>query len=189
MPRHRKSLELHDLQGTVPQYVTGQSSVPAALPRPPKFLTPEARKKFKALVRQLSARRAVTAGDEDLLTLYCTTWERWRSAMDKVREEGDVVEYTRLSSDGSPVKTEKPNLRLAMMEKAERTMLAILTRLGLTPKDRDAVRPTAPRPPKPSKLSAVEQIQARMAALQREQELQEPEEHAPETEEKHEEEI
>ena len=61
-----KSAELHELQGTSPHRssVPAESDVAAALPRPPKFLSKEARKKFKQLVKQLAARRAVTAGGE-----------------------------------------------------------------------------------------------------------------------------
>jgi P27 family predicted phage terminase small subunit len=143
LTRARKPAEHHALQGTVPDYVPDSQHV-GALPRPPKFLSKEAKKKFRAQARQLADRRTVTAGDADLLAIYAQTWERWVAACEKVRTEGTVCKYTRLDADGHSHQVEKVNVAFPVIEKSERAMLAILTRLGLTPKDRDAVRPTSP---------------------------------------------
>jgi len=141
--RARTSLVEHDLRGTRPEYTTDSAHV-GALPRPPKFLTAEAKKKFRSAVRQLADRRAVTSGDSDLLAIYASTWERWVAACEKVRTEGAIKIYSRAGADGHLHEVEKVNLNSGIVKDCERTMLAILTRLGLTPKDRDAVRPTAP---------------------------------------------
>jgi len=149
MATPRKDIFEHQLQGTVPRYTTGaESHVAGSVPKPPKFLSKEARKKFKQLVKQLSDRRAVTAGDGDLITIYCSTHERWLQALEAIREQGVVVEYERLGADGLAHKVEKPNLSLKIAEVAERSMVSILTRLGLTPKDREGVKPTSPVKPK-----------------------------------------
>jgi P27 family predicted phage terminase small subunit len=155
MGRSRKSIEEHMLNSTRPHYVPGNvpSSIHVgALPKPPKYLSKDAKKKFKGLVRQLAARRTVTAGDADLLAIYSSTFERWQASLEKIRAEGPVVAYSRLNNQGKEVLSEKPNLHLAIAETCERNMVSILTRLGLTPKDRESVRPTAPpveKPPAP----------------------------------------
>lgn len=144
-PRPRKSIAEHALQGTREQYVTaGESHVAGALPRPPKFLSKDAKKKFRALVKQLAERRSVTAGDADLIAIYCSTWERWQAACANVRDEGLIVTYTRMDASGNPHDVERPNISLKIIEVSERACLSYLGKLGLTPKDREHVRPTAP---------------------------------------------
>jgi Phage terminase, small subunit len=71
-------------------------------------------------------------------------WERWTAALAKIRDEGIVVAYDRLNNNGEVIQTEKVNLHLAVAKDCEKQMAAILAKLGLTPKDRDSVRPTAP---------------------------------------------
>lgn len=169
-----KSAELHELQGTSPHRssVPAESHVAAALPRPPKFLSKEARKKFKQLVKQLAARRAVTAGDTDLITIYVSTWERWQAALKNIADEGLIVTYTRLDSGGAPHDVERPNISLKIAEVAERSCLSYLARLGLTPRDRELVRPTAPVATG-KEISEADRLDAEIAAL-REQAARRP---------------
>jgi len=141
--RARLSLVEHDLRGTRPEYTTDSVHV-GALPKPPRFLSPEAKKKFRSAVRQLADRRAVTSGDTDFLTIYAQTWERWVAACEKVRTEGTIKTYERAGADGHLHSVEKVNLNVGIVKDCQRDILSILQKLGLTPKDRDAVRPTAP---------------------------------------------
>ena len=144
MPTPRIPLEIHELRDTKPQYVArGESEVPASLPRPAKFLSKDAKKKFRALVRQLAARRTVTAGDADLISLYCSLWERWQQSLAKILEEGAIRIYTRLGSDGASAEVERENLHIKLAQNCERQMVTILRQLGLTPSARDTVRPVA----------------------------------------------
>src|SRR5271156_1332437 len=144
MARPSKSAALHDLHGTKQRSNLAESYVEGALPRPPKFLSKDAKKKFRALVKQLAERRSVTAGDADLIAIYCSTWERWQAACANVRDEGLIVTYTRMDAGGAPHDVERPNISLKIIEVSERACLSYLGKLGLTPKDREHVRPTAP---------------------------------------------
>jgi P27 family predicted phage terminase small subunit len=146
MGRPAKSAALHELQGTQLRSSSkqGESHVDGALPRPPKFLSKDAKKKFRALVKQLAERRAVTAGDSDLIAIYCSTWERWQQACENIRTEGLIVTYDRLDAAGTAHAVERPNISLKIVEVSERACLTYLARLGLTPRDRELVRPTAP---------------------------------------------
>jgi P27 family predicted phage terminase small subunit len=138
-----KSAELHELQGTT-AHPRAESHVEGALPRPPKFLSKDAKKKFRGLAKLLAARRAVTAGDADLIAIYCSTWERWQQALENLRTQGLIVTYPRLDAAGVAHDVEKPNISLKIVEVSERACLSYLARLGLTPRDRELVRPTAP---------------------------------------------
>jgi P27 family predicted phage terminase small subunit len=142
MPRALKSREQHYLEGTMPQNVLpGQTDIPSGRPRYPKGLSPDAKKIFKELCRQLEDRRQLTRGDSELLRLYAESYERQREAQAKLAAEGIIKIYKRLDSNGQPHDVEKPNLWLAVAERHEKYMLAVLVQLGLTPAARARVRP------------------------------------------------
>ncbi len=145
MPTPRIPLEIHDLRSTKPQYVkNGESQVAATpLPRPAKFLSKEAKKKFRALVRQLASRRTVTEGDADLISIECSLWEQWQQSLLKIREEGSIRIYTRLGADGVATEVEKENLHVKIAQNCQRQMVTILRQLGLTPSARDTVKQVA----------------------------------------------
>jgi P27 family predicted phage terminase small subunit len=143
MARPAKSKALHDLHGTELRSNLDESHVEGALPRPPKHLTKASKKSFRNFVKQLAQRRAVTAGDGALISILVVTEERWLQALENLRDEGVVVEYTRLDSNGQQVTVEKPNVNLKIAEVAERSMVALLSKLGLSPKDRELVKPTS----------------------------------------------
>ncbi len=111
MPTPRKSLAEHALHNTKPHYDTGKpvSHIPAGRPCPPKFLSAEARKKFRSLAKMLDQRRVATAGDAELLTQYCTLWERWLVAHQHVRDEGAIVSVTCYTKNGDPYERQKKN--------------------------------------------------------------------------------
>ena len=68
--------------------------------------------------------------------------ERHARALGHIEAEGEVVLVTRLDSNGQQFQVEKESLWLRIAAAAEKQMLSILVQLGLTPKARDAVRPT-----------------------------------------------
>jgi P27 family predicted phage terminase small subunit len=136
---------------------------------------------FKSLVRQLAERRTVTAGDGDLIAIYCSTKERWLQALEAIRTQGVVCQYERLDADGHVHTMEKPNINLKIAEVSERSMVTMLTRLGMTPKDRESVKPTLPAkppknaPPHPDSIAGIELELQRLRALQAAEESAEPE--------------
>jgi P27 family predicted phage terminase small subunit len=143
VPTPKKSDAMHALTGSKsqakpePEYV-----LPPGRPRYPKSLTPEARRVFKRLCSLLEKRRALTEGDGELLRLYSVLYDRHTRAMAKIEAEGEIRMYTRLDSNGAAHEVEKPNLWLKVAETAEKNMVAILDRLGLTPHNRAKVKPT-----------------------------------------------
>lgn len=132
---------VHELAGTKSEAVN-TSDVAPGRPRFPKGLSEVARKKFKALCALLEKRRHLTDADGELLALFAVTYDRWQRALEKLAVEGEIRVYVRLDSNGQPHDQEKMNLWLAVAEKSEKTMLACLDRLGLSPLNRSKVRPT-----------------------------------------------
>lgn len=144
MARPQKSEAQHETEGTTLRSSVHDSHVPASIPRPPKSLSKDARKKFKELCRQLALRRAVTAADADIIALYVGCWTRLQQAQRSVETEGLIVQYERLDRAGESHMVSGININLRIIEACEKQCLAYLTRLGLTPKDRSLVSPTAP---------------------------------------------
>jgi P27 family predicted phage terminase small subunit len=138
-----KPAELHKLHGTKAETKSVQSSIPASRPKYARNLPENLRGLFREICKQLQERRAVTKADAHLISLYCICWDRHQRATKKLLEEGEICVYTRLDSNGKAVQQEKPNLWLKVAETSEKQMVACLDRLGLSPMNRDKVRPTA----------------------------------------------
>jgi P27 family predicted phage terminase small subunit len=163
--RPRKDPCLAALQGQS-QIHSGliESHIQGSLPRPPEHLTDEEKKAFKKYAKQLATRRAVTDGDATLIGILVVTRRRWLTALSKVEEQGMVTTYSRLDASGNSVDTEKPNLYLKIAETSEKNMLAILDRLGLSPRARELVRQTSPAIRK-KEPSEAQRLAAEIAAL------------------------
>jgi P27 family predicted phage terminase small subunit len=141
MPTPRKSQELHELAGTKSQARSpAVSSIPEGRPSCPRGLSREARKVFRQLCRLLAERKTLTRGDGELLVLYAETWDRRRRAQTALLLEGEICTYTRLDSNGRAHDVVKTNLNLPIVERADKAMVGILDRLGLTPLGKDKVK-------------------------------------------------
>lgn len=152
MPRERKSLADHRLNNTKPEWAP--ASTPDLAPGRPKYprgISLEARRTFKRLVRMLEERRSLTRGDEEVLRLYATLFDRHQKALGHIALEGEVCTYHRLNNRGESVPSERPNLWLRIAQDSEKQMAALLRDLGLTPVTRSKTKPTAaPQEPKPA---------------------------------------
>jgi hypothetical protein len=67
-------------------------------------------------------------------------WDRRERAQANLLAQGEICAYTRLDPNGVAHKIEKANLNLKVAEVAEKTLVAILDRLGLTPMNAAKVR-------------------------------------------------
>ncbi len=141
------SPEEHKLKGTRPTRAADNGQdIPAGRPKFPKGLTPEAKGIFKLLCRQLAERRALTAGDMQILHLYAEQWLRWGNARAKVVELGEIVTDTRLDNHSVAHEVLRKNPWLGVVEVCETKMHAILRDLGLTPNARAKVKQVGDKP-------------------------------------------
>jgi len=142
MPAHRISDDLHELRGTESKANEAPDAVASGRPRCPKDLLPDEKKEFRAICRQLESRRSLTPADGALIELAAVLRVRWRRAKQKVAEEGEVVTYFRLDSNGQSVPQAKRNMWLDIAETSESKLQSLLDRLGFTPINRPKVQPT-----------------------------------------------
>jgi P27 family predicted phage terminase small subunit len=142
MPAHRISEELHDLHGTQSKANESQPVV-SGRPRVPKHLTKDEKVEFRAICRQLSARRTLTPADGPLIELAAVLRVRWRRAKQKVEETGgEIVLYPRKDTNGQFRDVPKKNMWLDIAEAAESKLQSLLDRLGFTPLNRPKIQPT-----------------------------------------------
>jgi P27 family predicted phage terminase small subunit len=145
----KKPQWLHDLSSTKSQAtLPEEDSLPSSRPQYPKNISAAAKKIFKKLCALLEARRALTAGDEELIRLYSEIYDRQQRALARIREEGEVKKYIRLDAHGEQCETEKLNYWYKVSTDSEKSLVSILDRLGLTPMNRSKIKPTAPPEPK-----------------------------------------
>jgi P27 family predicted phage terminase small subunit len=146
MPQPRKADQLHELHGTRPhdRSPITPSMLTAGRPKYPRGLTAEGKRVFKMLCRQLEDRNTLTEGDGHLISLYATLYDRWTRAQKRLLLEGEICFYTRLDPNGVAHKIEKANLNLKVAQDAEKQMVSILDRLGLTPLASSKVKQTKP---------------------------------------------
>jgi P27 family predicted phage terminase small subunit len=146
--RTRKSIDEHALTGTRPQYVLPDSDLPAGRPKCPKSLSPDARKVFKRLTKMLQQRRVCTAGDQEILRLYSTAFDRHQRAIEHLAAEGEIVIIERVTKSGAVISCAEENLWLSIAVNAEKYMRGVLSDLGLTPIQRSRVKQTeSPKKP------------------------------------------
>ena len=138
-----------------------ESSVRAGRPRYPAGLTTAARRTFKDLCAMLEERRALTRADGELLSLYASLSDRRTRELALAEAEGLIVSEVRYGHNGEATTRRLKNPHLTVAQESEKTMLAILDRLGLTPTGRDKVKPTAkaaPQPQAPGELIDVDAL-------------------------------
>jgi P27 family predicted phage terminase small subunit len=144
MPRPRKSDDLHVLHGSTPHDRTPVTPSMLVAGRPKFLKVMSAKRCFKMLCQMLEERRALTAGDGPLLHLAAEIWERRSRAQANLKAEGEVCKYTRLDPNGVAHQIQKANLNLKIAADAERQLVAILDRLGLSPIAGSKVKQTRP---------------------------------------------
>jgi P27 family predicted phage terminase small subunit len=137
----RKSISDHEIQGTKARYTLPDSDVEAGRPKVPKSLSADARKTFKRLVKMLTQRRTITAGDQEIISLFCIASDRHQRALEKLEEEGEVRVYQHVAK-GEIISVEKENLWYPIARDAAKFMKSCLSDLGLNPVMRNKVRVT-----------------------------------------------
>jgi P27 family predicted phage terminase small subunit len=151
MARPRKSDAEHRRDGTKPHPSTAktQSDIPAARPKMPSHLSPEARKAWRGLVKLLEERGTLTGADSMALAIWADTQARWVLAKADVHKYGIVVENSVLDSNGVAVVSRKPNPALRTLENCEKSLRAVAREFGCTPQSRERVKPAKPIEEKP----------------------------------------
>src|SRR5437899_3675113 len=146
MGRPRKPDALHAQHGTKPHPSTAQthSEVPAARPKMPSHLSPDARKAWHGLVKLLEERGTLSRADSMALSIWSETQARWIQAKAELTAHGIVIQTSVLDSNGAPVVSKKPNPALRTVEQCEKSLRALAREFGCTPQSRERVKPAKP---------------------------------------------
>jgi len=105
----------------------------------PRHLTPAEKKIFRAVCRELSTRRALTKGDGPLIVLYAETVTRRDKALADVAERGEII-VSVSEKNGVAIQREVKNPWYIVATEAEKTIVACMDRLGMTPRSREMVK-------------------------------------------------
>jgi len=143
----KKTPEQHRLEGTqVKPTRPEQSKYEGGRPKFRTHLSKAAKVEFKKCVAILEARGTITPGDELALCVYAEVYVRWVVAKQNIADHL-MIETTMLDSNGNARVVSRINPLLKVADTCESKLLAIAKTLGLTPVDRDKVKPTTDAEP------------------------------------------
>jgi len=154
--RPRFDLATHKTRGTKPQYVLADSDTPAGRPKVPKSLSDDGKRTFKRLAKMLAQRRTLTAGDQEILRLYATAFDRHARAVEHLAKEGEIVTRQRATKSGKLFDFEEENKWLSIAQNSEKYMRGLLSDLGLNPLQRSRVKQTEVKKPDDAELPTKE---------------------------------
>lgn len=150
MPRIALTVEELKLRprGTKSQAANEPSLIEAGRPRAPRHLCAEAAIEFRRMSKLLGRRKTETEADGTTLAVYAETYSRWVEAKKILSEEGLRIDVIVLDCHGVPHTNRKLNPMIAVVERAERNVLALAKSLGVSPDTRDKVKPAKHAEPK-----------------------------------------
>jgi P27 family predicted phage terminase small subunit len=143
MAREAKTIRQHLLHGTVPQ---GKPEKPSAYqggrPKFPSHLSKVGRQEMKRVVRILLARGTATEGDYAVAAMYGEIYARWVELKRQVGAEYMVT--TQVTDNNGNLRTvTRINPLLKILAQTESRLQSLTKELGLSPKERDKVKPTS----------------------------------------------
>jgi P27 family predicted phage terminase small subunit len=129
--RPRKPTQLHIIHGN-----PGKRPLPKNEPLPtrgrpsrPGWLSPEAKREWRRVTRELEALGLLCKVDRALLVAYCETWAQYVAAIRSLRAAGSLTFQTETGYIAP-----RPEFGIAM--KASQRLMQLSARFGFTPADR-----------------------------------------------------
>jgi P27 family predicted phage terminase small subunit len=110
-------------------------------PKMPDGLSDEQQKLFKQIVKLLRARRTVTKGDSQIITLYVRTFTHWMRSCDYVDTHGPMVDEERYAPGGHKYTIPVPNPALKLAASLNSQCESLLKEMGMTGISRKKVEP------------------------------------------------
>jgi P27 family predicted phage terminase small subunit len=105
----------------------------------------------------LAQRRTLTAGDQEILRLYATAFDRHARAVEHLAKEGEIVISQRTTKSGELFDFEEENKWLSIAQNSEKYMRGLLSDLGLNPLQRSRVKQTEVKKPDDAELPTKEE--------------------------------
>lgn len=102
-------------------------------PKPPTWLSREAKAEWKRIVPGLSRLDLLKEEDRAALATYCETWATYVEALRSVRAVGLTVENVTVYKDGTESRRTVKNPTLVVVETAATQLRGMAQEFGLTP--------------------------------------------------------
>jgi P27 family predicted phage terminase small subunit len=151
MPRQRKSLSLHELQGTTARYTADDTpTFRAGRPKMPADLSEVEAAEWKRLVRELKKRNTLTSADSSSLELYVRQFGRWKLCLADIATRGPVIESAWVDSQGKSHTKVIENPSSKLCTRLEASLRQLLVEFSATPLSRDKTKPAARPAAKPT---------------------------------------
>jgi P27 family predicted phage terminase small subunit len=162
VPRQRKDLEIHRLQGTVAQWADTPNTFASGRPKMPPNLSSDAEVEWRRITKELRKRGTLTRVDASALEVYCEMYARWRACLKDIQAHGPVIESTWIDAEGEvhTKRIENPASKIA--GRLENSLRAYQKEFSITPSSREKTKPTAVPAPKnpPPQPGSVEWLAA-----------------------------
>src|SRR4051794_2197703 len=113
-----------------PDRARGNEPKAAGRPTCPSWMSNDAKKEFRRVVKLLSDMGLVGAADANLIARYATTWVRWRQAIQLLTQSGEVVVYR--DADGK-AKAVQPSAFHAIVRSLSEELSRAEMQLGMNP--------------------------------------------------------
>jgi P27 family predicted phage terminase small subunit len=110
-------------------------------PKPPTWLSREARAEWRRIVPGLSRLELLKEEDRATLSAYCETWATYVEAIRDVRETGLTVENVTVYKDGTESRRTVKNPAIVVAESAAMQLRGFAQEFGLTPSAESKLSP------------------------------------------------
>jgi len=151
MGRRPASEAEHILHGTKRHSPAAKDSLSVAgYPAFPPHLNKRARAEFKRCCGLMAAVGSLTAGDYAILATYAVIFSRWIECKAALDADGLMVTTEVCDSNGSVHSVKRLHPLLKIAQDCEKQILALASKLGLTPIDREKVVGVPPDPRTPN---------------------------------------
>src|SRR5690606_12656013 len=116
---------------------------PTGKPTCPTWLSDDAKKEFRRLVKLLSEMGLIGSVDGNALARYASTWVRWRQAVQLLEKSGEVVVY---KDEQGKVKAAQPAAFNSIARGRAEQLDRLEQSFGMNPSARSRIEVTPPAP-------------------------------------------
>jgi P27 family predicted phage terminase small subunit len=114
---------------------------PRGKPTCPSWLSADARKEFRRLVKVLGEMNLLGRADSNALARYASTWVRWRDAHEMLQKTGEMQVFR---DDAGKVKAVQPSPYASLVRQLSEQLAKLEQAFGMTPSARSRVNAAEP---------------------------------------------
>ena len=127
-----------------PDRAAGSEARPTGRPTCPAWLSKDAKREFRRVVKVLSGMGLIGTADSNALARYASTWVRWRQTVQMIEKAGEVVVYR--DEQGKP-KAVQPSAFNAIARGLAEQLDRLEQSFGMNPSARSRIEVAPPAAP------------------------------------------